>query len=66
MEALSPAAACVRCTTPLMPDEDDFCGLCDFQIRLEADYGLRHLVVYLAHWAHFRAWERDQGVPPDA
>ncbi len=34
-----------------------FCDHCDWQIRLEAEFGLMELASFLKRWAEFSAWE---------
>jgi len=52
---------CVRCRQAEAPEPLGLCAPCAMHTRIEIGDGLKRLASYLAAWAAFDAWLREQG-----
>jgi len=52
---------CIRCHAAKAPEPLGLCGACAMHTRIEIIDGLKRLSHYLAAWAAFDEWLREQG-----
>ena len=52
---------CIRCRQAEAPEPLGLCATCAMHTRIEIVEGLKRLAGYLAAWAAFEEWLREQG-----
>ncbi len=52
---------CIRCHAAKAPEPLGLCAACAMHTRIEIIEGLKRLSLYLAAWAAFDEWLREQG-----
>jgi len=55
------SSMCIRCRSAEAPEPLGLCPACVMHTRVEIVDGLKRLASYLAAWAAFDDWVREQG-----